>query len=66
MKVRRVEFSVDPLNEKSNCAMKRLGAQFEGRMRKWRYNSSSDHGDRNIYSILDDEYKSILEKLNKF
>ncbi len=37
MKVNRVEFSVHPNNLKSNAAMKRLGATFEGILRKWRF-----------------------------
>jgi RimJ/RimL family protein N-acetyltransferase len=63
MKVCRVEFSVDTLNEKSNRAMLRLGAKLDGTMRKWRFNSSTDHGDRNIYSILDTEFSEIQHKL---
>jgi N-acetyltransferase len=61
MKVKRVEFSVDPRNEKSNRAMKRIGAQFEGTLRKWRFISGDDPGHRNIYSIIDDEWPQVRE-----
>jgi RimJ/RimL family protein N-acetyltransferase len=56
MGVKRVEFSVDPRNAKSNAAMTRLGAKLEGTLRKWRFLSPADPGDRNIYSIIDDEW----------
>ena len=52
MHVKRVAFSVDPTNENSNKAMKRLGAKYEGTLRKWRPLDESDTGDRNIYSIV--------------
>ncbi len=64
MGVCRVEFSVDPLNEKSNLAMQRLGAKLDGRMRNWRHNSPLDPGDRNIYSILDSEFPLIAKKFS--
>jgi RimJ/RimL family protein N-acetyltransferase len=63
LNVRRVEFSVDPKNEKSNKAMKRIGASFEGTLRKWRFLSENDKGDRNIYSVIDDEWAEIKVRL---
>ncbi len=65
MKVKRVEFSVHPDNVKSNDAMKRLGATFEGMLRKWRFLPGlvPDDGNRNIYSILDDEWPEIQARL---
>jgi RimJ/RimL family protein N-acetyltransferase len=65
LKVKRVEFSVDPTNEKSNKAMLRIGAKCEGTLRKWRFLSENDKGDRNIYSIIDDEWPEIKARLNK-
>ncbi len=65
MNVARVEFSVDPMNEKSNIAMKRLGAKLDGTLRKWRFNSAVDPGDRNIYSILDNEFEDIKNKFSR-
>lgn len=63
IKVKRVEFSVDVTNEKSNAAMKRLGATFEGTLRKWRFNSPDDLGHRNIYSVIDDEWPELKVKM---
>ncbi len=55
MNVKRVQFSVDPINEKSNKAMLGIGARFEGTLRKWRPPNAFDQGHRNMYSICDDE-----------
>lgn len=68
MKTSRVEFSVHPDNQKSNAAMKRLGATLEGTLRKWRFLPGiiPDDGNRNIYSIIDDEWPLIRQKLNLF
>lgn len=65
MKVARVEFSVHPTNEKSNRAMKRIGATLEGTLRKWRFipGNIPDDGNRNIYSILDDEWPRLRQQL---
>ena len=65
MKVSRVEFSVHPKNQKSNAAMIRLGAMFEGTLRKWRFLPGlvPDDGHRNIYSIIDDEWPVIRQKI---
>ncbi len=65
MNVKRVQFSTDPVNEKSNQAILRLRAKFEGTLRKWRFNSSEDQGDRNIYSILDHEWNKVRLELQK-
>jgi N-acetyltransferase len=65
MKVNRVEFSVHPTNEKSNSSMRRLGAKLEGTLRKWRFLPGliPDDGNRNLYSIIDDEWPGIREQL---
>jgi RimJ/RimL family protein N-acetyltransferase len=63
MKTNRVEFSVHPTNEKSNAAMKRLGATLEGTLRKWRMLPGCDDGHRNMYSIIDDEWWAIKKNL---
>lgn len=67
MRAARVEFSVHPENPKSNAAMLRIGAKFEGTLRKWRKppGPSADNGDRNIYSIIDDEWPEISLRLQK-
>ena len=63
MKVRRLSFSVDPTNLKSNISVKKLGAQFEGTLRNWRFNSPQDCGHRNIYSIINSEFENVIENL---
>jgi RimJ/RimL family protein N-acetyltransferase len=65
MKVARVEFSVHPVNAKSNAAMVRLGATLEGTLRKWRFLPGliPDDGNRNIYSIIDEEWPAIKQRL---
>jgi N-acetyltransferase len=63
MKVRRLQFCVDPRNDKSNKAMLRIGAKFEGTLRKWRFIAANDEGNRNVYSILDDEWPKVKEHL---
>lgn len=65
MKVSRVEFSVHPRNENSNSSMRRIGATLEGTLRKWRFlpGTVPDDGNRNIYSIIDDEWPRIREFL---
>lgn len=63
MKTHRVEFSIHPNNDKSNRAILRLGAKFEGLLRKWRYIGGIDDGNRNIYSILDEEWPEIKARL---
>ncbi len=64
METNRVEFWVHPNNEKSNGSMKRIGAKFEGCLRKWRFMPGSDDGNRNIYSIIDDEWPIIRANLS--
>jgi RimJ/RimL family protein N-acetyltransferase len=65
MKTKRVEFCVHPNNEKSNAAMTRLGAKLEGTLRKWRYRSGTDDGNRNIYSVIDEEWPQVKAHLQK-
>lgn len=66
MKAQRVEFMVHPTNEISNKAMLRIGATHEGMLRKYRYYWDHDDGNRNIYSIILEEWpqkKTHLEYL---
>ena len=67
MGAKRVEFSVHPKNPKSNAAMIRIGATLEGTLRKWRFlpgaNGLGDDGNRNMYSIIEDEWPEISKKL---
>lgn len=63
IKTARVEFFVHPTNGKSNSAVKKIGAKFEGLLRKSRFRSNNDDGHRNIYSIVDNEWPSVRENL---
>lgn len=65
MNVRRVEFAVHPLNEKSNVAMKRIGARLDGTLRSWRFNPNNptDNGDRNLYSIISSDWAEVKANL---
>lgn len=63
LQFRRVEFLVDPENQKSNQAVLKIGAKFEGLLRKWRAPVQKESGDRNIYSIIDDEWASMKHLL---
>ncbi len=67
MGVKRVEFCVHPDNPKSNAAMIRIGATLEGTLRKFRFLTGSygigDNGNRNLYSIIDDEWPSVCGRV---
>ncbi len=67
MGAKRVEFCVHPDNPKSNAAMIRIGAKLEGTLRKFRFLTgsygASDNGNRNLYSIIDDEWPTIDRQL---
>jgi RimJ/RimL family protein N-acetyltransferase len=63
MKLKRVEYYIDPENEKSLAAIKKLGAVYEGILRKTRFNSPDDKGNRAIFSIIDDEWPMIKNQL---
>lgn len=69
MGAKRVEFCVHPENPKSNAAMKRIGATIEGTFRKYRFLTGAygvgDNGNRNIYSIIDDEWPAVAGKLSR-
>lgn len=73
MQAKRVEFSVHPENPKSNAAMVRIGATLEGLLRKWRFLPGSgpggiafgDDGNRNMYSIVDDEWPRLRLNLEE-
>lgn len=61
--MKRIEFSAHPENERSNRKLIGIGATFEGTLRKWRYLEGVDDGDRNIYSIIDEEWAVKKEKI---
>ena len=63
LKLKRVHFSVQPLNSNSIRAIKRIGATYEGTLRNWRYNAIGDTGERAIFSILDSEWPEIKSRI---
>jgi RimJ/RimL family protein N-acetyltransferase len=68
-KVFRVAIMTDALNARSRAAIERLGATFEGIVRKHRPNTGTltEPGQpRNTaaYSIIDDEWPTVRDRLN--
>lgn len=59
----RVELKTDVLNEKSRNAILRLGAKQEGILRKHMITSTGRLRDTVYFSIIDDEWNSVKEKL---
>lgn len=63
LKVMRVYFRTDVRNERSNRAIRRIGAKFEGTLRKDMILHDGRLRDTNVYSILDDEWEEVKAKL---
>ena len=61
--VRRVEFKTDARNERSRGALLALGAQFEGIMRKHMVVRDGGPRDSAYYSVIDDEWPALRERL---
>jgi len=59
----RVYFRTDVRNERSNRAIRRIGAKFEGTLRKDMILHDGRLRDTNVYSILDDEWEEVKAKL---
>lgn len=66
LKLMRVYFRTDVRNERSNRAIQRLGAKFEGTLRKDMILHDGRYRDTNVYSILDEEWGEVKEKLLGF
>jgi N-acetyltransferase len=60
---RRVVFHIDAINGRSRRAIEKLGATFEGIMRRDRVTWTGRVRDTCVYSILDDEWPAIRAKL---
>jgi RimJ/RimL family protein N-acetyltransferase len=60
---RRVELKTDALNERSRGAMEALGATFEGVHRKHMLVRGAENRDTAWYSLLDDEWPAVRERL---
>ena len=61
--VRRVEFKTDARNERSRGALLALGAQFEGILRKHMVVRDGGPRDSAYYSVIDDEWPALRERL---
>lgn len=61
---RRVEFKTDALNERSRSAIERLGAKFEGTLRRHMVTRTERMRDSVYYSILDDEWPNVRSFLD--
>ncbi len=60
---RRLELKTDALNERSRAAIEALGASFEGIHRRHQLVRDGENRDTAWYSILDDEWPSVRERL---
>jgi RimJ/RimL family protein N-acetyltransferase len=60
---RRVELKTDALNDRSRGAMEALGATFEGVHRKHMLVRGGENRDTAWYSLLDDEWPAVRERL---
>ncbi|MDN4525969.1 GNAT family N-acetyltransferase [Fictibacillus fluitans] len=63
LKVNRVQFSVSGENLRSQKAVERIGATKEGTFRKHRIKADGTIQDNIFYSIIDDEWGSVKERL---
>ena len=61
---RRVELKTDALNERSRRAIEALGATFEGVHRKHMLVRGGENRDSAWYSVLDDEWPEIRNRLH--
>ncbi|WMT43399.1 GNAT family protein [Paenibacillus sp. D2_2] len=62
----RVQLTADVRNERSNRAIQRLGAVYEGRLRRHRVMEDGYIRDSNVYSITDEEWPLVKEKLEQY
>lgn len=61
----RVVWHTDNLNERSQAAIERLGAQREGALRKHRKRLDGTWRDTVVYSMLDEEWPAAKKKLEE-
>jgi RimJ/RimL family protein N-acetyltransferase len=62
----RVQLRTDVRNERSNRAIQRIGAHFEGTLRQDMIMHDGFVRDSNVYSILDQEWESVKDRLLGF
>ncbi|XEC96624.1 GNAT family N-acetyltransferase [Paenibacillus tarimensis] len=63
MNLVRVQLRTDARNERSNRAIQRIGAKFEGTLRQEVILHDGFIRDSNVYSILDKEWETVRDKL---
>jgi RimJ/RimL family protein N-acetyltransferase len=61
----RVQFRADVRNERSNRAIKRIGAKHEGVLRKDRILHDGYIRDANLYSIIEEEWQEVKERFEQ-
>lgn len=59
----RVQLCTDNRNERSNRAIQRIGAQFEGTLRQEMIMHDGYFRDSNVYSVLDKEWEGVKTRL---
>ena len=59
----RVQFKAEAVNLRSRRAIERIGARFEGVLRKFRINVAGEVRDTSFYSILDTEWPAVKVRL---
>ena len=59
----RVEFKANALNERSRAAMERIGATFEGTLRKHMIRDTGEWRDSVYYSVIDREWEGVKGRL---
>lgn len=60
---RRVELKTNALNARSRAAMLRIGAKEEGTLRKHMINADGSARDSVYFSVIDDEWSAVRERL---
>ncbi|MDE3253729.1 MAG: GNAT family N-acetyltransferase [Bacteroidota bacterium] len=65
LQTRRVQFKTDETNIRSRKAIEKLGARFEGVLRKDRIKANGVSRSAAYYSILDDEWEEAREKIKE-
>lgn len=61
----RVQLKTDVLNERSRRAIERIGARFEGVLRKYQLTQSGRVRDTAMYSITDDDWPAVRDQLGR-
>ncbi len=61
----RVKLQADSVNERSRAAIEKLGAQFEGVLRRVRLRADGTLSGTAVYSILDDEWPEVRAGLER-